>query len=106
PRPPSTGYVPIKAPYAAEEVAAIVRLATTQPSSVMRRQLCAIVGLGLGAGLDSSDLRHLRIRDIDDRGEAGIVVTVPGKRERVIFVRRDLEHLVRIGTEGQRPGAL
>lgn len=105
-RPPSTGYVPIKAPYTAREEAAIVRLATTQPTPTMRRQLCAIVGLGLGAGLDSSDLRYLRVRDIDDRGEAGIVVTIPGKRGRVVFVRRDFERLVRAGIAGQRPGAL
>ncbi|MFP5255751.1 MAG: hypothetical protein ACLGI8_07885 [Acidimicrobiia bacterium] len=106
PRPPSTGYVPIKAPYTATEEAAIVRLATTQPSSTMQRQLCAVVGLGLGAGLDSSDLRHLRVRDIDDRGDAGIIVAIPGKRSRVVFVRRDFEHLVRASIAAQRPGAL
>lgn len=96
----------VRPPYTNQQVAAIVRIATTQPTRRMRRQLCAVVGLGLGAGLDSMDLRHLRVEDVQDRGGDGIWVNVTGRRERLVVVRRQHEELVRAGLEGMAPGDL
>lgn len=96
----------VRPPYTDQEAAAIVRIATTQPSPRMRRQLCALVGLGLGAGLDSTDLRHLRAGHVQDRGDAGVWVNVTGTRTRLVVVRRQHEDLVRAGIEGLAPGDL
>jgi hypothetical protein len=96
----------IKPPYCDADVGAIVRLARTQPSARIGQQLCAMVGLGLGAGLDSQDLRRVRTTDVDDRGPEGIGVTVAGERPRVVAVRTVYEELVREGMTGLRTGAL
>jgi hypothetical protein len=96
----------VKAPYSDAEVEAIVRIAVTQPSARIGQQLCAMVGLGLGAGLDSTDLRPVRVTSIDDRGEDGIWVSVDGPRPRTVAVRRKYENLVRAGTNGLRGDAL
>ena len=96
----------VKPPYSAREVAAIVRIASTQPSRTLGRQLQVCVGLGLGAGLDSVDLKPLRGRHLVDRGEGGIRVDVPGSRARTVWVRHSFETLVRGGLEGITPGRL
>ena len=96
----------VRPPYEDYEVATIIRLANCQPTSGMRRQLCAMVGLGLGAGLDSSDLKPLINSHIEDRGVAGIWINVPTPRPRVVVVRRGYEDLVRIGLEGLSRNAL
>lgn len=90
----------VKAPYNEMELAAIIRLAQCQPTQRLRRQLCAMVGLGLGAGLDSADLRALTVSHIEDQGSEGIWIQVPGSRARSLAVRRRYEDLVRIGLEG------
>lgn len=77
----------IKAPYTRQETADLERLAFNQPTPTMRRQLCAMIGLGLGCGLGSEDLRQLRARDVV-RDEAGqLWVEVPGPRPRRVPVR-------------------
>ncbi len=96
----------VKPPYSAREIAAIVRIASTQPSPTLGRQLRVCVGLGLGAGLDSVDLKPLRGRHLIDRGEGGIRVDVPGSRARTVWVRRSFETLVRGGLEGVTQGRL
>lgn len=96
----------IKPPYNTQEVGAIVRVARTQPSPRISQQLCAMVGLGLGADLDSTDLRHVRTTDVDDRGADGLWVTVKGDRPRTIAVRDAYAYLVREGLTGLRAGAL
>lgn len=96
----------IRPPYEPADEAAIVRIARTQPSHAKRRTMCLIVGLGFGAGLDSTDLRALTAAHVDDRGDDGIWITVPGTRPRVVVVRRRYEELVRIGVHGMRPGAV
>ena len=96
----------VKAPYSAREVAAIVRIASTQPSKTLGRQMRVCVGLGLGAGLDSVDIKPLRGRHLVDRGDDGIRVEVPGSRARAVWVRRDFETLVREGLEAITPGRL
>lgn len=91
---------PIQAPYSPAETAALVRIARTQPSANLGRQLCACVGLGLGAGLDSRDLRPLRRKDVVDHGDDGIRVKVSGPSPRSVWVRIDFESLVRAGLNG------
>lgn len=96
----------VKPPYTSAETATITRIAAVQPNERTGRQLAACVGLGLGAGLDSTDLRDLRGRDVIDHGHEGIEVHVRGRRPRTVWVRRKFEDLVRRGVAGVKPGAL
>lgn len=106
PRHQQIGYSSVSAPYSRDEMLDIRFVALNQRSRRVRRQLCAVVGLGRGGGLDAQDLRHLYVRDIDDRGKDGIWVTVGGNRPRTVVIRRGWEDLVRAGIEGLRPGEL
>jgi len=96
----------VKAPYTAVEMAAIERVALTQPTPTQRRGMCAVVGLARGAGLDSPDFRHLACPNIADVGADGIWVDVPGPRPRLVPVRRHWEDMVRIGLEGRTKNQL
>ena len=95
-------YQPVAGPYSPAECAAFVRLARNQPTGPRRRELSAIVGLGLGAGLDGRDLRTLSPTDITDLpevqlpdGTVGLLVTVRGARPRQVPVRLEYVALVR-----------
>jgi hypothetical protein len=77
----------LKAPYTLVEVAALERLALAQPTASLRRQLCAMVGLGLGAGLSSADLRHLTAGHVSHDLAGTFVVEVPGDRSRTVQVQ-------------------
>lgn len=103
---PSAGHVSVRPPYSDVEIESICRIAARQHNPRVRRQLCAIVGLGAGAGLDSYDMRDLYRHHIDDLGEAGIRVNVAGPRPRVVFVRRKFEDLVRLGIHDLGPTQL
>lgn len=96
----------VKAPYDDAEQHALVRIAKTQPNETTARQMRASVGLGLGAGLDSVDIRRLYGRDIEDLGEIGIRVSVSGRRARTVWVLRRYEDLVRSGLRGVKPNSL
>lgn len=100
PAPATMPHDPVRAPYTAVEMAAIERLALTQPTAVQRRALCAVVGLGRGAGLDSQDFRNLFESHVVDRGDDGIWVEVQAPRPRLVPVRRAYEPLVRAGLDG------
>lgn len=89
----------VKPPYTDAEMATITRVASEQTGPT-RRRLCLCVGLGAGAGLASSDLRQLRAGNIEDRGAAGMYVTVPGPRARTVPVLASYEGLVRAGLLG------
>lgn len=89
----------VKPPYTSAEMATIARTALEQ-SEPTRRRLCLCVGLGAGAGLASTDLRHLRRGDIDDRGAAGLYVTVRSPRARTVPVLTSYELHVRVGLHG------
>ncbi len=99
-RPAPIAYQPVAGPYTPAECAAFVRLARHQPSPTRRRELSFVVGLGLGAGLDGRDLRHVArdgFSDVD-LGETapGLAVAVAGgDRPRSVVVRRAYEPLVR-----------
>jgi hypothetical protein len=103
------GHRAVRPGYSDLEMVVIARAARRQRHDRTRQQLCAIVGLAAGAGLDPSDLRPLRARDIVDLGVEGIDVHVPAhgnRAARVVPVRRTYEALVREGIVGYRPGDL
>lgn len=102
----SLGHRPVRAGYSQAEEAAIQRVALRQRSASIRRQLCLIVGLALGAGLASRDLRHLRTQHLIDEGASGIRVEVPGAKPRTVWVRIEYEELVRVGLSGVQSGHL
>lgn len=96
---PKLAHVVVRPPYTAAEVAAIVRVARTQPVETVRRQLSAMTGLGLGAGLDAKDFNQLRVRDIRAI-DAGWQVTARG---RTVPIRNDYTDLVQEAIAGRRP---
>lgn len=97
---PVGAYVAVHPGYSELELSGYRRIALRQRSPGLRRQMCAIVGLGAGAGLDGRDLRFLIRSHIVDHGPDGIEVHVQGSRLRTVWVRRDYEELVRAGIEG------
>ena len=95
-------YSPLRPPYSPEECDAIVELVTVQPSKGRRRVGALIVGLALGAGLASKDLRHLRASDVAEQdGDTlfpYLTVTVPaGQAPRTVVIRDAYAPLVRRG---------
>lgn len=90
----------LKPPYTANEMVAIWRAATIQPTDLLTQQMCLCVGLGAGAGIDSAELKLLLGRHITDHGDDGIEVTVPGKAGRNVWVLREYEDLIRRGARG------
>jgi len=102
----TAGHIAARPGYQRQEELRIRAAALNQRRPKIRRKLCDVVGFAAGGGLDAADLRHLRRRDIDDRGADGIHVDIPGPRPRRTVIRRDYEELVRIGLEGLRPADL
>ena len=91
-------------PYTDTEMAAIARIVRTQPSPIVARKLAAVVGLCRGAGASAADLRTLKVRDVADLGDDGILVTLgAGDTTRTVPVRRDYEAMVRRGIAGLAP---
>lgn len=104
-------------PYRLAEMAVIRRVARVQPTPELTRQVSLLVGLGAGAGIDSTDLKRLHGRDAVDHGpEIGIEVHVTNlrrskdntlhERRRTVWVLREYEDLVRAGLQGVRPNQL
>lgn len=89
----------VKPPYTPAECAAFVRQARIQPTRSRQRALLALVGLGLGAGLDGREQRLItpeRLFDIDlGGGVVALGIRVPAPRERLVVVRAAYELLVR-----------
>jgi len=109
PRYTATSYQHVRPPYKPAEEAALRRIALHQPNPVLRRQLCGIIGLCAGSGLDARDLRPLRRPQIiipDPGHDTPILVHVGGDRTRTIAVRRDYEQLVRVAVDGIDNNAL
>lgn len=104
-------------PYRLAEMAVIRRVARVQPTPELTRQVSLLVGLGAGAGIDSTDLKRLHGRDVKDHGpEIGIEVHVTNlrrskdntlhERSRTVWVLREYEDLVRAGLQGVKPNQL
>lgn len=87
----------LKPPYDRHEVATILRLIELVTDPRTRCQIQTAVALGLGAGLDNRDIRGMTRNHVDDRGDEGILITVPGERARRIWLRYEYEDLLRAG---------
>ena len=91
-------YQPVQPPYSPFECASLVRLARNQPTATLRRELSAIVALGLGAGLSSAEQRGVTRESVVE-GELGsttaLFVKVGGAIPRTVVVRATYERLLR-----------
>ena len=91
-------YQPVQPPYSPFECASLVRLARNQPTATRRRELSAIVALGLGAGLSSAEQRGVTPESIVE-GELdatpALFVKVGGATPRTVVVRATYEGLMR-----------
>ncbi|WP_130648909.1 hypothetical protein [Egicoccus halophilus] len=96
----------VKPPYLPAEAATIVRVARNQKTAVRRQSMCAVVGLGLGAGLDSTDIKPLRRCHVVEVDTNQLDVHVSGRRPRIVPVRNRYVDLVRDGLTGLRPNDL
>jgi integrase len=74
-----------KSPYTEAEIASYLALASAQPTFARRHRATGLICLGAGAGLIGADLRSVRGTDIICRS-GGVVVTVDGRRPRVVPV--------------------
>jgi integrase len=74
-----------KAPYSPAEIGGYLALAGAQPTAARRMRAAGLVCLGAGAGLIRADLRAVRGTDIRRRS-GGVIVTVRGRRPRVVPV--------------------
>ena len=106
PRIQPVGHKAVSDPYSAEEMAAIIRIASTQSSERVTRQLSFILGACRGAGASVTELRELRGSHIEDRGESGVFITLGhADKERTIPIRQEWEEFIRRGIIGIAPNA-
>lgn len=98
------GHKAVSDPYTSIEMAAIIRVARSQQSESITRQLAFILGACRGAGAGVSELRALRGKHVEDRGDEGIFITLGlGEAERTIPIRREWETHMRRGITGLSP---
>lgn len=103
--PAKVKYEKVRPPYSPEELTKWRHYAANQPTDASRARLSFIVGLCAGAGLDTTDLRHLRAEHIapiypnateGSLGNPVLMVSVPsGTRSRTVPVRSVYAPLVR-----------
>lgn len=96
----------MKPPYTRREVADLERLANNQPTPARKRQLAALLALGLGAGLGPEDLRDLRRSDITQNAHDVWWVHVAGRRPRRVPVRDRYVVLLQQGLKGVKESDL
>lgn len=93
----------VRPPYTLDEQQQLLTTINYQPRFENRGRLQVALALGLGAGLDSADLREVRAGDILDHGNDGIEVSVRGTVPRTVWLLHDYEGLLRIGLNGMGP---
>jgi integrase len=74
-----------RAPYSPAEIDGYLALAAAQPAAARRMRAAGLICLGAGAGLIRADLRNVRGTDVSRRS-GGVIVTVGGRRPRVVPV--------------------
>jgi hypothetical protein len=86
PKAEAISYRVLKPPYESWQVRRFVELAESQPTKAQRRNLGAVLALGLGAGLDGRDMAWVRGVDVR-RGVSALHVRVSGgSRPREVVV--------------------
>ena len=77
-------------PYTSAEITQLRSWATGQNSARRRRDAQTLLALGLGAGLSAGEMKQLRVGAItvDD---AGVLIRVEGKRQRLVAVLEEWE---------------
>jgi len=73
------GRVPATAPYRSDEVSGLKMWAAAQGTAYMRHACWTGLTFGLGAGLTSLELAHLRREDVQET-EHGVIITITGGR--------------------------
>ena len=105
--PSPIAYRRVRAPYTSGEVSAYTRMAESQPTRGRRQSLLAILGLGLGCGLDGGDMGWIRgcdVRRIDDG--AACVTVCGGRRPRSVISLRQFESQILALAEDAGPTLL
>ena len=77
---PQYGYREPLAPYTAAELTLCRDWAYGQPTAHRRHACTLVLALGLGAGLRAGEMGTLRVRDVYDDGDAGIILRPSGYR--------------------------
>ena len=78
---PQYGYRGPLAPYTDAELALCRDWAFGQPTAHRRHACSLVLALGLGAGLRAGEMGTLRVRDVFDDGDDGIIVRPSGYRD-------------------------
>lgn len=94
---PPIAHWEISPPYQAHEITTFRRRIDLVTDVRIRRRVQTAFALGLGAGLEARDLRDLTRAHVDDLGDDGIRIDVPGERPRTAWLRQDCEDLLREG---------
>lgn len=79
------------APFTADEVAQLCNFAEKHPRESVRQNLSGLLGLCLGVGLATEDLRRIRGTDIRRRDNGSVCVTVTGRRARTVTCTAEWE---------------
>lgn len=96
---PSISYRRVQPPYTRDELAGLWRMVSNQPTSERTRRLQALYCLGLAAGCDSTDLRHVYGTSVRTTGDL-VVVDIGGRRPRTVPVLADVgETLIGLAEE-------
>lgn len=77
---PQYGYQVPLAPYTAAELALCRDWANGQPTAHRRHACTLVLALGLGGGLRAGEMGTLRVRDVFDDGDDGIILRPSGYR--------------------------
>jgi hypothetical protein len=94
---PPIAHWEISPPYRDREIRTFLGRIEMVREPAIRRRLETAFALGLGAGLEARDLRDLTRAHVHDLGSEGIRIDVPGERSRTVWLRHDLEDLLRSG---------
>jgi hypothetical protein len=92
--PSPIAYRRVKPPYASWEIARYRQAVEAQPTAARRWSGRALLGLGLGCGLDRPDLAWVRGVDVTTAGDAVTVTVSGGPRPRRVVALSDYAELI------------
>lgn len=95
PPPEAIRYRFIRPPYDADTVARYLTLASNQPTQGRRVRVLAILGLGLGAGLDGRDLPWITACSVSSTRDGLAVEVAGGPRPRTVIALERYAELIR-----------